>query len=146
MAFSKSVNIKTGCRGCEECENVIPSRGIARTTTILSTTLSLDTAFTHDNSSSANFLPPQFLQKYHAQSFYPNLFCFISLISSFLSIFRWFCSSSFIVFHSFTSWGLLSFSASRMYFSIAEQRKSASFSSCFITLYSESCSNGLSLG
>jgi hypothetical protein len=53
-----SVNIKTGCRGCEECENVIPPRGIARTTTILSTTLSLDTAFTHDNSSSANFLPP----------------------------------------------------------------------------------------
>jgi hypothetical protein len=52
--------------------------------------------------------------------FYPNLFCFISLISSFLSIFRCFCSSSFIVFHSFTSSGLLSFSASRMYFSTAE--------------------------
>src|SRR5919206_2588192 len=61
--------------------------------------------------------------------FYPNLFSFTSLTNSSLSIFRWFCSSPFILFHNLISSGLPSFSASRTYFSTAEWRKSAFFSS-----------------
>src|SRR5215216_210550 len=59
---------------------------------------------------------------------YCSLFSFTSFTRCSRSIFRCFCSSSFIVLHSLTSSGFLSLSASRMYFSTDEYRKSAFFS------------------
>lgn len=73
-----------------------------------------------------------------------NAFSLTSLICSFLSIFKWFWSSSFIEFHSLTSSGLQCFSASRRYLA-AEQRRFTVFSSWCIISYDESLSRDLSL-